>query len=199
MKKVCFFISLFFATQWGFCQSEKKAVDLDLLYREELKVNLFPQVDPLKIKEVLLFVAEPSFKPEYSLRIMTVDNQHIMEVRLLEKSLWGELLQRAIERGDKPLSLSVSFFSVPVSNKFKNNMLKSFTEVVDSTKNENDLSVGGIIYQFWIFDKKGKIRSVEVNAPEIDTIQNRLATLCTSIVNDVNSRSFDESEYNDKL
>lgn len=198
-NKVACFLIFFIVAEWGYSQSGKKPVDLSLLYRSELKAHLFPQVDTLKIKEVVLFLAEPSSNPEYSIRVIDIDNQSFIEGRLLEKSLWNELFQHLKGQNDKPLSLNVSFFSIPVSKEFKNSMMKAFTNIIHNKKFENDMPVDGITYQFWIFDKKERIRSVEVNTPETGTIEDSLAILCSCMVNDLKSQSFDELKYIDRL
>ena len=65
----------------GFCFSQS----IDKWYKVELEKRLNPKIDTLQEKEVLLFIAKPSFvEPEYSVRVIDKANQSFLEVRLIE-------------------------------------------------------------------------------------------------------------------
>lgn len=97
-------------------------------YNLELEKRLFPKIDTATTKEIVLFCERPSFdNSEQSLRIVAIDNQSFIEVRILEKNLWIEL--NRIKPSDS-LSVKTDFFSAPISNSFRAKMLETFSKVI---------------------------------------------------------------------
>ncbi len=193
-KSLCF-LALFLVVGWGHSQSVKVKVDLEKLYKSRLEEHLFPQIDTLIEKEVVLFFAKPSFNPEYSIRIVERGNQSFIEGRFLEKNLWTELFEHLEKHDDKPFSLNVSFYSKLISDNFKDRMLSTITNVIHDKKINDKMPVDGISYDFWIFDKRERVQSVEVNSPESGTIEDKIANLCTQMINDLKDQSFEETKY----
>ncbi len=194
-RKYLCFLTLFLFAGWGYGQSGKVKIDLEKLYKSRLEEHLFPQIDTLIEKEVVLFFAKPSFNPEYSIRIVERGNQSFIEGRSLEKNLWSELLEHIKKQDEKSFSLNVSFYSKLISNNFKDRMLTSIANLIHNKKINDELPVDGISYDFRIFDKRERVRSVEVNSPKSGTIDDNMVNLCTQMINDLKSQSFDETKY----
>jgi len=199
--KSLFFVALFFVSGWGYCQPVKVRIDLGNLYRSQLEEHLFPKIDTLIAKEIVLFYAKPAFSPEYSIRIIERGNQTFIEARFLEKNLWYELFEHYKRQDEKSFFINVSLYSKLISYNFKERMLATFKSVIHNKKikDENTVSVDGISYSFLIFDKSEKVRSIEVNTPESNTIEDNMANLFTQMINDLKSESFDEAKYIDNL
>jgi hypothetical protein len=202
-KALYFLCILLLFADWSFGQTNVVRVNLPKdysnTYKSELCNYLFPKVDTLIDKVVVLFFVMPINDPEYSIRIINRNNQSFIEARFLEKSLWRELFQHLVKRDVNPLLLNVNFFSVPISTPFTEKMLIAFTNVIHNKKLSNELPLDGTIYEFWIFDQSAGVRSLEVNSPEYGTIEDSMASLCTRIANDLKNQLFEESNYIEKL
>lgn len=202
-KALHFLCILLLFADWSFGQTNLVRVNLPKdysnTYKSELCNYLFPKVDTLIDKVVVLFFVMPINNPEYSIRIIDRENQSFIEARFLEKSLWNELFQHLIRKDVNPLLLNVNFFSVPISTQFKEKMLIAFTNVIHNKKISNEIPVDGTSYEFWIFDQNARVRSLEVNSPEYGTIEDSMAGLCARMSNDLRNSSFEESKYIDQL
>lgn len=197
-KTICL-LTLFLITSWAYGQSGKEYFDIGKEYRAQIEKHLFPQIDTVMEKEVVLFIAIPSFNPEYSIRIVERENQSFIEGRSLEKNLWDELLEHRIKHFENSFLFNVNFFSRPISNNFKDSMQVAFMNVISNKKISDNMPIDGITFEFWIFDKRKRVRSVEVNTPMTGTIEYRMAILCTCIVNDLKNQSFEEVKYSTML
>lgn len=201
-RKTMCFLTVFLFTCLVYGQSEKGRIDIGKIYQERLAEHLFPNIDTLAANEIVLFYAIPSFENEYSIRIVERGEQSFIEGRFLEKNLWHELLKRFIKKDEKPFSVNVSLNSMPISNIFKDRMLKTFDNLMNYDKaitDCNDLVFDGIRYVFVIFDKNKRISTIEPHSPEPDTLEYDLANLLTQMANDLKSQSFDEVVYITKL
>ena len=97
---------LLFLLMSGFSYSQR----IDNWFKVELDKCLNPKIDTLHEKEVLLFIAKPSFvNPEYSIRVLDKANQTFLEVRSIEKNLWNEIF-RLRSQGSSEVSLQTHFF-----------------------------------------------------------------------------------------
>ncbi len=168
-------------------------------YNTGIEKRLYPKVDSKKGNEVLLFVAKPSFvKPEYSLRIVEKANQSFLELRILEKNLWNELF-RLRTMGASEITLSTQFYSIVISEFFKNKMLDAFSKAISANENRvkpsGPRTFDGICYEFHTFEcEKQSIIKIDYNL-ERDDIENVIAFTNYQIANDIRNSSFEESKY----
>jgi len=89
----------------AFSQSKKGWVNMKRYYEPELMKSLQPQIDSLQGKQVLLYIAKPSFvDPEHSIRLIDSHNQFFLEARILELNLWDELTNMS-RKGDTIISI----------------------------------------------------------------------------------------------
>lgn len=179
----------------GFCYSQS----IDDWYGVELEKRLYPKIDTQQVKEVLLFIAKPSFvDPEYSIRVLDKVNQTVLEVRLIEKNLWNELF-RLRRQGIQDVSLKTDFFSIAISPSFRNRMLSTFQRAIEINENRKKPSgprfFDGTCYEFRV-NECGRISLIEINYElEKSDIENCIAMTNYQIVNDVKSNLFEESKY----
>jgi hypothetical protein len=190
---------MFFIMENGYSQPGKPNIDLDKLYETQLEEHLFPKLDTLNTNDVVLFIAKPSFSPEYSIRIIEHGGQSFIEGRFLEKILGNELLDRLMKHDEKPFSIHVKYFSVPISNNFKEKMITAFSSVINGKHINPDLPVDGIAYEFNLFNKKERVSSVEVISPEVGSMEDNVIKIFVQITNDLKTQSFDETKYIEKL
>ena len=192
---------IFLSTCLSFGQAKKEKIDINDMYHTHLKEHLYPKIDTLGAKEIVLFYAKPSFEPEYSIRIVMHGNQPYIEGRFLEKNLWSEILQHYMTKDEKSISVNVNLSSMPISNEFKERMLDVFNNLLNNNKKDesNELVFDGVSYVFCMLDKNGNSHSLETIAPRSGTIEDNLANILLQMANDLTSNSFDETKYIAKL
>ncbi|MFZ4799964.1 MAG: hypothetical protein ACOYMA_20915 [Bacteroidia bacterium] len=180
----------------GFCYSQR----FDVWYGVELEKRLYPKIDTLKEKEVLLFIAKPSFvDPEYSIRIVDKANKPFLEVRLIEKNLRNELFRLKC-LGIQVVSVKTDSFSIAISPSFRNRILSTFIRAIEINENRKKPSgprfFDGICYEFRV-NECGKSSSVEIYYElEKSYIENSIAMTNFQIVTDIRTNLFDELKYN---
>lgn len=192
---------IFLSTCLSFEQAKKEKIDINDMYHVHLKEHLFPKIDTLGAKEIVLFYAKPSFEPEYSVRIVMNGNQSYIEGRLLKKNLWNEIQKYYMAKDEKSISVNVDLSSMPISNEFKERMIDVFDNLLTNNKEDesNELVFDGVSYVFCMFDKNGNSHSLETIAPRSGTIEDNLANILLQVANDLTSNSFDETKYIAKL
>lgn len=168
-------------------------------YGVELAKSLFPKKDTLHEKEVLMFIAKPSFvNPEYSIRITEKANQSFLELRILEKNLWNELF-RLRRIGSSELSLQTHLFSIPISNTFKNEMINVFSKAISMNESRQKPSeprtFDGTCYEFQI-KECGNYSTIKIDY-ELDKsyLEFKVAETNNKIVKDIIDNTFIESKY----
>jgi len=187
-------------------------------YRSEIEKHLFPKIDTTTTKEIVLFCATPLFdSAEQSIRIVEIGNQSIIEVRVLEKNLWGEL--HKIKASDS-LSIKTYLFSAPVSESFRNKMLVAFSKVIvlhnstikpkkiirKSFGHQNGKLIGedevegpdifdGTSYLFRI-NEIGSISNTTISCPlGSDDFRYLVSMANMQMINDLKNDLFNESKY----
>lgn len=187
-------------------------------FKSELEKRLFPQIDTVLTKEVVLFCEMPAFdNPEQSLRIVEIGNQSFIEVRILKKNLWIEL--NMIKPNDS-LSVETSYYRAPISNSFKNKMLATYSKVIvlheDTIKPKKiirksfgyykgkligeDVVEGsdvfdGTSYEFRINDSGAKSSTIIRCPLGTDDFRYQVSMANFQIINDLKSNNFNESKY----
>jgi hypothetical protein len=168
-------------------------------YNAELEKRLYPKVSSDNEKQVLMFVAKPSFvKPEYSLRIVEKANQSFLELRIIEKNLWNELF-RLRTMGASEITLSNQFYSIVISEFFKNKMLDAFSNAISANENRvkpsGPRTFDGTCYEFYTFEC-GKEYTIKIDYNlEKNDIENVIAIANDQIANDIRNGLFAESKY----
>lgn len=182
----------------GFSQSKKGWIDMTRDYEPELTKCLQPQIDTLQGKQVLLYIAKPSFvDPEHSIRLIDSCNQSFLEARILERNLWDELTNMS-KKGDTIISIKTHSISIPVSQKFKNKMLKIFSEVIklnESRKRPNGpTTFDGTRCEFIILENGSITSTVDYNL-EKKEFDYKASVANLQIINDLKNGTFNESKY----
>ncbi len=182
----------------AFSQSKKDWVNMKRYYEPELTKRLQPQIDTLQGKQVLLYIAKPSFvDPEHSIRLIDNCNQSFLEAHILERNLWDELTNMS-KKGDTIISIKTHSISIPVSQKFKNKMLKIFSEVIklnESRKRPNGpITFDGTLCEFVIFENGGTTSTVDYNL-EKKEFDYKVSVVNLQIINDMRNGTFKESNY----
>ena len=191
-----FLCILFLLLISGFSYSQR----IDDWFKVELDKRLNPKIDTLQEKEVLLFIAKPSFvDPEYSIRVIDRGNQTFLEVRLIEKNLWTELF-RLRRQGSSEVSLQTHFFSIEISTTFKNKMVGVFSKAILINENSKKKPSGprtfdGTCFEFRINDN-GKNASTTIDYElKYDDFEYQVAMTNLRIVDALKRHFFDESVY----
>lgn len=183
----------------AFSQSKKGWVNMKRYYEPELTKRLQPQIDTLQGKQVLLYIAKPSFvDPEHSIRLIDSCNQPFLEAHILERNLWDELTNMS-KKGDTIISLKTHSISIPVSQKFKNKMFKVFSEVIklnESRKKPNGpITFDGTLCEFVISENGGTTSTVDYDL-EKKEFDYKVSVVNLQIINDMRNGTFKESNYN---
>jgi len=167
-------------------------------YRLELEKRLYPKVDTATTKEVALFISKPPFvEPEYSIRIIDIGNQSFIEARILEKNLWHEQFKQ--NKQTDSLSVESYCYSAPVSEIFRNKMIKAFSKIILANENRKKISgprfFDGTCYDFTIIDN-GKIISTKIDYElKYNDFEYQVATTNLRIVDALKRHFFNDSVY----
>jgi len=187
-------------------------------YHFELEKRLYPRIDTIITKEIVLFCAEPSFKtPEQSIRIIETGNQFFIEARILEKNLLDELHRI---NPNESLSIDTHFISSPVSETFKNRMLDAFSKLIvyqRSTIKPKKITKTTIEYRngkkitieekegpdffdgtsyFFRTNENGVSTETKISCPlDANDFRNLVSTTNLQIIKDLMNNSFNESKY----
>jgi len=102
----------------GYCQSGKPRVDINKIYHSEIKRLLLPS-DSLTIQTpvVAAFLVHPRTYPDYSFCLKDSARQFYLEMRLLDKNLWYELLTRFGQKQSLIFPVKTSIYSTQVYNR----------------------------------------------------------------------------------
>lgn len=156
---IAFAISVLFPLT-VYCQSEKPRISIGDIYKTETKRLLMPQSQHIPV--VAAFLVHPEVDPDYSICLKDSVGQFFLEMRLLDKNLWYELLTRFMQKQSLTLPIKTGLYSIRVSKRFKKKMLQAFNRVkpikVDPFL---DASFDGITYDF-IWTKNGEISKVPI-------------------------------------
>lgn len=179
-------------------QSKKGWINMKRYYEPELLNRLQPQIVTMKGKQVVLYIAKPSFvDPEHSIRLIDSCNQSLLEVRILERNLWDELTNMS-KNCDTIISLKTHYFSIPVSQKFRNKMLKVFSVAIklnESRKRPNGpITFDGTLCEFTIFEKEEITSTVDYDL-EKKEFDYKISVVNLQIINDLKNGTFNESKY----
>lgn len=175
-----------------------------LSYEFELQKRLNPVIDTLTTKEIALFTAIATDVPEHSIRIVEKNSHLFIEVRILEKNLAKEYY--SIEK--KTNSLKTIEFTKPISNAFRNKVVKAFYKVIDlHAKTNKPISYedsngnihlrlyDGSIYEFTIKDNNiWSSAKIEYDLDPTD-FRYRIAITNMQLINDMRNGTFKESKY----
>jgi len=183
-------------TSMGYCQQ--------LSYESELQKRLNPVIDTMTTKEIASFTAIATDVPEHSIRIVEKNSQLFIEVRVLERNLAKEYYSI----GKKPDSLKTIEFTKPISNAFRNKVVKAFYKVIDlNSKTKKPISYqdangdihlrlyDGPIYEFTVKDNDS-CSSAKIEY-DLDPTDFRYTVEITNLqlITDIKNGTFNESKY----
>lgn len=181
---------------------------LSSTYKLELKKRLDPETDTTTTKVVALNIMRPSFTlPESSIRIVDICNLSFIEVRIMEKNFWEELISN---NSGKAFSKVTSFFSKPISDAFRNKIVMSFSKIIETNQAPSDSSIlqkkvgsdvrirlyDGIVYEFRAIKNGNSISTLIKRELKPNDFDYKIMEICSQITNDLKNGYFNESNYN---
>jgi len=184
----------------GYGQSTRQLETLRA-YRSEIEHLLLPANNNATQTSLLAaFLVHPYLDPDYSVCLKDSAEQIYLEMRLLDKNLWSELLSRFMQKQSLDSSLKVSMYSASVSKLYKKEMLTAFTKIsprkVSDTSPVNSNSTS---YEFrWIEngEMKNTTRSHDLNA---ESYESGLIKILDQIYIDMRNNTFKELKYSNKF
>jgi len=224
-------------SNYVFCQPLVKRVDISKIIENEKLSYLQPPFITNDTTECIAFIVDPEVKSNASFRIIETKGKSYLEVRCLDKNIKVELWKRLFEekvidpqsrgvhsihmvlrenRDTTPLPIKTLFYSVPISDSFRNKMLNVFLKVKELNKYETKVYDEGkiITTRFDVFDgsfyrflvnTNGKMEGVGILVGEDDPYNPRsnessdvtyLVKLTNvKIINDMRNGIFKESNY----
>lgn len=192
---------IFVAAFGGYCQSGKPHVDISEIYKSEIKRLLLPS-DSLVAQTpvVAAFMVHPEIYPDYSFCLKDSARQFYLEMRLLDKNLWYELLTRFMQKQSLTLPLRTSIYSTLVSKKFKKKIIQAFDRISPVKKDPNVVyTYDGTTYEF-IWVKDGEMKKIPFPyGVKAESYEYKLINLLELILSDLKKNSFTESMYIKKL
>lgn len=180
-----------------FSQS-KKGFDMDKLYEVAIKKYLLPSEDN---SESILYLIKPSFKPEYSIRVIVFKDSIKLVGDFFKENYFGQLVGHIQKYYNVEFEPEVNHYSVLVSKRFKRKMKSVFSQTINSkvscTSSSGDMPLDGTTYLFRL-DKSeirnGENSSLEVWEPKADCSSYKTATICSTIAISLKNNSFNESK-----
>ena len=230
MKSFKLLFAFIFFSIYTFAQPQGNQVDVHKLMVTESVKHLRPKIVSNDSTEIIVFTVQPDVKPDSCFRIIETKGQAYLEVRFLDKNLQTEVLkiiyeEKAVksealkgmtviemhvrEKFDvSQLPIKTNLYSIPISNSFKNKMLKVFTETIalniEMMKLPSKYDIfDGTFYGFKI-NANGKTTETTVNDDsELNQMTEagkhdfrylvKIANL--RIINDVRNGTFKETNY----
>jgi hypothetical protein len=189
------------------------------VYQTQLKTYLEPQFANSDTIALLAFRVVPETEPNSSLRIIDVRGKAYLEAIYLDKNIWIELssveskgVNIALELSSHrskivsiPLDIKKRNIIVPISNSFKEKMVRSFLDIIDYMNKQpirkSYRIYDGICYNFisHIKDLESEINIEPSSDYEIISYRyfiNQVIQENLNIIKDMKINLFDESKYN---
>ena len=189
-------LSLFFLQN---TQSQsKQAIALDSLYSININKYLLPAFDTTEYTEIIRYIKEPSFKPEYSIRIIKSKKKIKLEVFIFTESFQSMLMKGFIENSIDSIKPNILNYTVKVSEnltqKMKQLFLKTINEDISSYNSDtiDEVMLDGINYYFQVSDKTSS--AIKLNCPKQNSISYKTTLVCASIVQAMQNDNFNEQE-----
>lgn len=204
-KVILIFALLFCSIAYG--QQKRNWTDLHKLYISNLEKYLCPPIDSLSGKEAFIFIAKPSFEPEFSICMVRNKDQSYLEARFVKKNLWYDKVINEEMQKTKIVSPEVNLYTIRVSQGFVNKTQTLFTELkgnktppVNERQTNADgiyqVEVDGISYLLWIIDEKTGNLKTELKNPKAGTVEAKTVEILTKIAVDIKTQTFEESKIN---
>jgi len=192
---------VFVAAFGGYGQSGKPRVDIGAIYRTEIKRLLLPG-DSLMAQTpvVAAFLVLPPDYPNYSFCLKDSARQFFLEMRLLDKNLWYELLTRFGQKQSLTFPIKTSIYSTPVSKKFKKKIIQAFDRIRPFREDPNvERIYDGTTYEF-IWAKDGEMKKISISYEvKAESYEYKLLNLLELILSDLKNNSFKETYYIESL
>jgi hypothetical protein len=172
-------------------------VDIGAIYRTEIKRLLLPG-DSLMAQTpvVAAFLVLPPDYPNYSFCLKDSARQFFLEMRLLDKNLWYELLTRFGQKQSLTFPIKTSIYSTPVSKKFKKKIIQAFDQINPVKEDPfHPVQYDGTTYEF-IWVKDGEMKKIPISyGVKAESYEYKLLNLLELILSDLKNNSFKETYY----
>jgi len=177
----------------GYGQSTRQSETLRA-YRTEIEHLLLPANNHLtQTNVVAAFLVHPYLDPDYSVCLKDSAEQMYLELRLLDKNLWSELLSRFIQKQSLDVSIKVSIYSASVNKRYKKEMLTAFTKITPrKVSDTSPVNSNSTSYEFrWIEngEMKNTTRSHDLNA---ESYESELIKILDQLAFDLRNNTFKE-------
>ncbi len=189
-------LSLFFLQN---TQSQsKQAIALDSLYSININKYLLPAFDTTEYTEIIRYIEEPSFKPEYSIRIIKSKRKIVLEVFIFEKSFGSQLMKNFIENNIDTIKPNTLHYSVNVSKEPTQKITQLFLKTIneDLSSNNSD-TIDEVMFDgtnYFIQVANNTSTSISFYCPNKNSISYKTTVVCTSIAHDIQNEDFNEQE-----
>lgn len=196
---ICLAIFNLFIICESYGQLNEGRVNVSEIYHSHLEKSLFPEIKGAD--EIISFMEAPSFEPESSIRIIQRDNNCVIEGRFFKKNHWEEIFPMFKYNKVEVPEPEITFYSVPISKGFANNMQLAFSDVIMKLKNpEYNRRPGtdGSSFILRLYTDKGVI-SKKISNPVKGDIEYDIIALCSKVANDIKNGSFNELKYKEEL
>lgn len=190
---------LIFTVFGGYGQSARQTETLRA-YRTETEHLLMPINNKVTQTNLLAaFLVHPYLEPDYSVCLKDSAQQLFLELRLLDKNLWSELLSRFEQKQSLDVSLKVSVYVTPVGKQFEKNMLAAFAKIGPrKVSYSSPVNYNGTSYEFRWVEKgevKNTLRSYDLDA---ESYESGLIKLLDQLAGDIKNNTGKEAGYFDQ-
>ena len=149
---------------------------------------------------VAAFLVFPPDYPDYSFCLKDSASQFYLEMRLLDKNLWYELLTRFGQKQSLTFPVKTSIYTTRVSKKFKKKIIQAFDRVKPVKQDPNVVCFyDGTTYEF-ICVKDGEMKKIPFPyGIKAESYEYEFINLLERILSDLKKDSFKEPYYIKKL
>lgn len=162
---------------------ETQSDELNKTYSQLITSYLIPPFDTTKYYESLVYIENPSFNPEFSIRILQSKNEILLEGYFFKTSLSGQLMMNLIENRLSPAKPVVTHHTTFLNSDLASKIIRVVDLMVDQQYNQNDckeIPVDGTDYYFNISKKSGG-KNIRFHSSELNTMRKEVVTLFSQI------------------
>lgn len=179
-------------------QSVKQRLDLNGIYNTEIQRLLIPPIDQPTI--IASFLVHPEIDPDYSICLIDSSGQYYLEMRMLDKNIWSELLSRFMQKQSLILPIKSNVRSIKISKKLKNEMVRAIKHVKPTKSDENmPVFYDGPVYEFWsIENEEPQTIKISWNLKS-ETYEYKLINQLALLTSEIKKNQFNESNFIKRL
>ncbi len=180
-------------------KSQNRQADLvDSTYKHTIKMYLSPAYDSARYTEVIRYIELPSFRPEYSIRIIESKKGVLLELFIFSESFGSQLSKSFIKNNKDTIKPNTLHYSVYVSEELTQKITQLFLKTIneDLSSNNSD-TIDEVMFDgtsYFIQVTNNTSTSISFYCPNKNSVSYKTTVVCVSIAHDIQNEDFNEQE-----